>query len=764
MKNSNHGIDLIEYEFEGFRIDAAKRLLFRADNEAVPLTPKVFDTLLFMVEHPDQVLDKDFLLSQIWPDSIVEENNLTQNISALRKALGERPHEHRFIVTVPGRGYKFVGHPRRTSNGLSYGLSERDNAPHKAADHNRRFDVEKQGNVLAVVDWIEPPIKAESNYPAVKIAEAPVIKDSWAKPWHVVLGALAVVSLLSVFALWKLGGGRSGADAGNERTYTYLTDGIEIHNPAISPDGKYFVYNTFDGEFTHTWLQQVGQSTRTEVLPPTMKTIGEKTFSPDGQFVYFLAHDDNDRTMSLYKMPAFGKVFTKVLDDVHTPVSFSPDGTEMTFSRYNAETKESWIIIANADGTGQRTLVRGSKDRYVYYPSWSPSGRSIAFGDVAVNDGSGTAVCRLAAVDAAGGDTVSLSDEKWANCYRMAWTSSAGGIIFVGTRLGEDLSTRRNQVWYVALADGKPTRISNEGYWHELSGVTGDDAVLVYSYDRAAQVWAMNADGDSASAVQLTSGRSDGRAGLVPMPDGRIAYIARNDDRLELWAANADGSQQTLISNEPPQIEELRATPDGKYFIFLSRVGHTNQIFRLDADGSNLRQLTAETETVAGDASISPDSRSIVYGAQKVGGGAWLQRVSIDGGQVTAITGTEFTPQTPHFSPDGSLLSFVTAGNKMGLVPAGGGSPLKFFDTVKGPRINVGARWAPDGRSLAYIAHRNSVSNIWLQPINGDPPRPLTNFTSGEIYNFAFSHDGSRLFLSRGYRFNHAVLIRNFVQ
>ena len=95
------------YEFGPFRIDAVKRLLL-CDGESVPLKSKCFETLLALVEARGQVLEKDELMRRIWPDSIVEESNLTVYISTIRKALNESPQEHRYIVTVPGRGYSFV--------------------------------------------------------------------------------------------------------------------------------------------------------------------------------------------------------------------------------------------------------------------------------------------------------------------------------------------------------------------------------------------------------------------------------------------------------------------------------------------------------------------------------------------------------------------------------------------------------------------------------------------------------------------------------
>jgi len=104
------------YEFGEFRLDALRRVLSsQADGQSLQVTAKVFDTLLYMVERAGQVLDKRTLMGAIWPDVVVEEGNLTQTIHTLRRVLGETPDEHRFIVTVPGRGYRFVAEVRISS-------------------------------------------------------------------------------------------------------------------------------------------------------------------------------------------------------------------------------------------------------------------------------------------------------------------------------------------------------------------------------------------------------------------------------------------------------------------------------------------------------------------------------------------------------------------------------------------------------------------------------------------------------------------------
>src|SRR5215470_7333349 len=124
------------YEFGAFQLDTAERLLRRLDGMAVPLTPRVFKTLLYMVEHHDAVLDKERIMEAVWPDSIVEENNLAQAISKLRHVFGETPASESYIATVPGRGYRFVAEVReQTDNGSA--IANSDQATRPTSPHDR---------------------------------------------------------------------------------------------------------------------------------------------------------------------------------------------------------------------------------------------------------------------------------------------------------------------------------------------------------------------------------------------------------------------------------------------------------------------------------------------------------------------------------------------------------------------------------------------------------------------------------------------------
>lgn len=106
------------YEFESFHVDVRRRLLFH-EGRPVRVTPKAFEILLGLVQSGGRVISKDELMTTIWPDCFVEEGNLAQNIFLLRRILGEQKNEHKFIITVPGVGYRFAPYVRRSSVGPS---------------------------------------------------------------------------------------------------------------------------------------------------------------------------------------------------------------------------------------------------------------------------------------------------------------------------------------------------------------------------------------------------------------------------------------------------------------------------------------------------------------------------------------------------------------------------------------------------------------------------------------------------------------------
>jgi len=347
----------------------------------------------------------------------------------------------------------------------------------------------------------------------------------------------------------------------------------------------------------------------------------------------------------------------------------------------------------------------------------------------------------------------------------MVWTPDGAGLVFTGPRERESYSLRRDAVYYLSIADGTTRCVTSDGnrYQDQSLSVTKDNAILVVPTKRISQIWAMNSNGDSRTAVQLTDGQADGRVGIAPLPDGQIGYIRRIGERLTLWTMKSDGSDQRQISNHFQFIENLNATPDGRFFIFSARRDRFSHLYRLDTDGANVRQLT-DGESFEIDSTISPDSRWVYYDTNFNAGGVGkteLRKIAIDGGEPIVLREFSTGNLIPQISPDGRFLVGLT-GAEFRIFAASDGAPVESSETDKQAHLLDGAKWTPDGKSLTYMVNRQGTQNIWQQPLDGSAVRPLTDFSKGYVYSYAFSNDGTRLYLARGYLAFDAVLIRNF--
>ncbi len=758
---SKHGV----YEFDEFRLDAAKLMLYREGRE-ISLPPKVIETLLVLVENRGEIIGKDELMNRIWADAAVEESNLSQYLYLLRKTLGNRSDGTPFIETLRRRGYRFNGEARFVENHQPTNSAASVNTAYAP-----RFGIERQGNVLKLTDWNHQAEKPETEYLRQTDAAENNSRTKQLSTGKLAVGGIAAALALAVslsFLLFNQGRNAAtatGAEKRSEMTVERLTNGNVPLAATISPDGNYFVYHETDGETSSLWLQQTGGSSRIEIIQPLKKFMGDKTFSPDGAFVYFTVRDNANAPWSLYRVSTLGGAQTKILTDINSPVSFSPGGKEMVFQRSNQQTGESSLVIAASDGKEERILLsRAREQEILQYPAWSPDGGRIAFTAI-YPQGELPPFNRIAAVNLQTSAIETLSPEKWDNCLRIVWTGDGQGLIFIGTKYGEGMTTRRDQVYYLQPATGEARRLTTDGNRHGVAslGITNDDAVIAVPYSRSSQIWRMSPDGDARTAMQITNGQADGRAGLVPLADGRVGYITRAGENLSVWLMNDDGANQRQLINDPSQPEELRAAADGSFFVFTSEQSDKRRhLFRVDADGANLRQLTFG-DTSAGDSTVSPNGNWIVYHTGVLEGGLYkhsLWKIPAAGGEAVRFGDTDCT--TPHFSPDGKSLSCIRHEKEILIISATDGALLKTFETVKSSTLNVGARWTADGENVVYIVHQKNVGNLWVQPTNGATARRLTDFTSGNIYNFAFSPDGARLYVARGYQINDAILVRNF--
>ncbi|MEQ1762232.1 MAG: hypothetical protein ABL984_03700 [Pyrinomonadaceae bacterium] len=613
--------------------------------------------------------------------------------------------------------------------------------------------------MIAVADWKDP--FSEPFTPSVPGLE-PERKSRFGRFAFFVGAQFLMLAVVIAGVLWFNSGRADVEQPSSQLDMLRLTNGIEVSDGTISPDGKYFVYSELDGDRSRIWLQQTGQSNRIEIVPWSDGWFPGKTFSPDGQFVYF-QKIDKDGAQSLYRIPTLGGTATKVLTGLQNYISFSPDGREFVFSRIEPASGESRLVIKGTDGTFQeRDLYSWKTDNNSSATvSWSPDGATIAA--ATANPGTTDGTCLVTLIDAKTGTRSRILEEKWGTCFRIEWAADGKGLFMIGTREGEGLTTRRDQLFYISASNGKSRHVVTApgSRLQGLSlGVTKSNQVFVVPFNRSSQIWAMDASGDVRSAVQVTSGLAEGRAGIAPLTDGRVAFVARVGEQLNVWSVNQDGSDLKHLVDQPEVLEEIRAGRDGRFLVFAVSQRQETHLFRVDSNGENLQQLTFGNSSET-DSSISNDGKWLAYDSyDRQTKERSLFKLPLDGGEIVRLSAENCS--RPHFSPDDSLISCVNTPveNEIAIVSVKGGAVERTFKTLSRSTLSFGARWTPDGKAVAYIVTEKDVSNIWIQPIGEARPRALTDFTSGSIYHFAFSMDGKLLFVARGTQTRDAILLK----
>src|SRR5262245_13447828 len=159
------------YEFDHFRLDLAEKMLTR-DGATVPLTPKAFDTLVLLVEKSGRLVEKDELMNRLWPDTLVEENSLSQNVYLVRKALGEESQGPRYIETVPRRGYRFTAPVRKVSGGGA--MTEEDSGAHTLVEGNG-----SPAGALTMAGALSPLLRRFSSASLLALAPAITLLAVW---------------------------------------------------------------------------------------------------------------------------------------------------------------------------------------------------------------------------------------------------------------------------------------------------------------------------------------------------------------------------------------------------------------------------------------------------------------------------------------------------------------------------------------------------------------------------------------------------------
>jgi DNA-binding winged helix-turn-helix (wHTH) protein/Tol biopolymer transport system component len=742
--------------FGEFELDADRRLLLRA-GDVVPLKAKAFDLLKTLLENRGEILSKNDLLDKVWENQFVEENNLTVHVAALRKALGEKKNENRYIVTVPGKGYRFVAeavHPR---------IGEVVVESRKF----QKFVVSEEFEEISETDG-----HSEAATSAVQSGSSSAKRErAWSRTPRLalVIAGFAVLAALAVYGLRgsSYGGMFAAAVPFKDHEVTQLTTNGKVGNAALSPDGKLFAYVIDDVGQKSLWVGKVAGGNHLQLRPPVEATYNELAFSPDGDQLYYSLRDEKNPQSALYTIPALGGVATKLRDGVGH-FSLSPDGNMLAAGRRDNE--NDVLVVSRLDGTESIDVASFAKRESFLFDSisWSPDKSRLA---LSITVPGNSEKHGLAVIELATGAIERIPVPNFRQVTKTSWVGGGTGLILTAIHESSYSSVPQYRLVYVSYPGGVASEItsdrSNYGEsWHNDAGATLSldehaESILTVEHRQLSNVWVAPAE-DLSAARQITFssfGRYDGLWGMDWTPDGRIIYTTSDTQNQYLAQMNSDGSNQEPLTDPVAgggNVDSvLTVSADGRYVLFHSDRGEGEMdIWRTDIDGSNPKQLTFGGK--AFHPAPSPDGKWVYYKSYLNAIGV-LCRVPIDGGEPECLTNKETSWMS--FSPDGRYLaaSYITDKRRLVIFSAYTHEVIKQFDMPKTATLFMGSRWTSDGKAVTY---RDTAFGYWVQDVEGGEPRRLEGLPKEKFYNFSWSRDGKWLAFVRGQEIRDVVLFR----
>ena len=572
---------------------------------------------------------------------------------------------------------------------------------------------------------------------------------------YVPLVLLAVVAVAISYTMLS----RPGAPFQNIRIVKIRTNG-NARSAAISPDGKYIAYTLEEGGHEAIWIRQAAVAATVRVLQPTGAIYRGLTFSRDGAYLYYVAYDANNFEHGvLYQVPILGGQPKRLAADVMSAITLSPDGKQVAFVRSSLADARDDLILSSLEGSGERTLVsRKHPDRFGYAsaPAWSPDGKLIA-ATIEKSDPQGHYM-NLITIRVKDAGQTTLSPERWQFVERMVWLADSSGVLMIG----QNPDSTFQQIWNIPARGGKTRKITNDLTDYIGLSLTADSRELTtLQFQVLANIWVAK-NGDAERAVQIVPGASR-YYDLAWTRDGKILYASDASDTVDLWERNANGSGARQLTAGGRRNYAPAASPDGRFIVFHSnRTGNWN-LWRMDADAGNLRPLTHDNTDGSNWPQVSFDGQWVVFHHRaQVGAELHLWKVPMQGGEPVEMTHESCL--RPAVSPaDGTIACWYSEDSvksqwRIGIFSPEGGRPVKVLGFAPSVSIDSTMHWSPDGRAVTYVDNRGGVSNIWSQPLDGSPARPLTNFKAAQILSFAWSRDGS-LAYSRGITASEVVLI-----
>ncbi len=747
------------YGFGAYVIDPRKRLLWR-DHTLTPLTSKAFEILLVLVENRGHVVAKSDLLEHVWQQTAVEDNTLTRHISTLRKALQERPEDHQYILTVPGRGYQFVGDVIE--------LQERPEA--------LRPDVLPAPEV-EVEESLDTAATATPGLPAASLTGSPVRHLRAPVAFGVVL--LAILTGTLVLATFRL---RPAAVAATERSLRQFTfqSGLQ-KSPTWSPDGRAVAFTSDRAGNSDLWVQPVNEPQATQLTTSTANE-SEPDWSPDGQSLVFRSESDGG---GLFVVAAKGGPVRKISSFGYKP-RWSPDSKLVLFSGSGHRYGTPRFHLVDANGGQPRALpveiFAGVSPLHV---AWRPDGRAVS---VWGRDARERWTLVTSPIDGGPSTRSSLSpdvERRFLNLDvgfdRFVWGRSGTHLFFEGS------SRETRSLWRVTVDPKTLAWIA--GPEQLTSGTTADEDLAVSpdatrvafaAGSSRTRLWAFPFDpiaGTITGAGQpVTSGGAGEQDADTPDDGSKLVYRAMRGSRQEVWERTvADGRERLLVSSGEWLFTRPRWSSDGTHLAYLRRRAGARgtsldaavAVFAVDRGQERLLTHPGKDALVPSD--WSPDGKMLLGGCPQGASrrvGTCLLDVRDSNVPDAAVRVLAADPSRhfyeQRFSPNQRWISFIAVSatdagvSTVCVMPAAGGPWQAVTD---GREYDDKPHWAPDGRTLYFVSPRDGALNVWgrrFDAAQGTPigaPFRVTTFSgprqmiSGSLSQMQIALTADRLFL-----------------
>ena len=634
------------YEFGPFRLDARERFLQR-DGESVSLTPKAFDLLLALVERHGRLVEKEELFQAVWPDTIVEESNLSSNIAIIRKALGEGTNGERYIETVPKRGYRFVAPVRVSSTHGSEGGTDKT-----------LVDAEGHTAETALAD------ARATDTPRRRVQ--PLL-------WLLLASGLLVVGY---FATVRWFAARVSEVTPPTSIAPFTTLPGREYEPTFSPDGNQiaFVWHGERGDNADIYVKQIGNETPLRLTTNPAPDRGP-AWSPDGRWIAFTRRASEE--IGLYLIPSLGGAERKIaalaptlLPEFAVPLSWTPDSAWLAVrDKSSSQEPDAIWLVARETGEKRRLTTLQTSDGGGQ-PAVSPDGKTVLFTRPRNPD-----ITDLYLVPITGGEPQQVVFDQETSVSAPTWMPDGSTILFLSNR--DSARGGAANLWKVPVSGGKPVKVGAVG--QSLANFVlsrqGQRLAWTQSVDDT-NIWRLELDatGKPKTAPQqlLASTRLEVDARFSP--DGnKIAFASQRSGNIEIWVAQADGQHPVqLTSFNGPLTGSPRWSPDGRQIVFDSRAAGNTDIYVISAEGGKPRRLTTAPANEALP-SWSRDGAWIYFCSDCNSSNQQIWKMPVTGGPAVQVTKNGGFDNVE--SPDGQFLYFTKGYQVPGIwrIPVAGG-------------------------------------------------------------------------------------------